>query len=81
MKMPEVLYIQKDCMELDSGLTEREFAHARLAQYMSEAGVLCIPKTARVVGARKNSALQEHVWTAKVKRCIYALRLLTERLS
>ena len=43
MKMPEVLYIQKDCMELDSGLTEREFAHARLAQYMSEAGVLCIP--------------------------------------
>lgn len=45
MKMPEVLYIQKDCMELDSGLTEREFAHARLAQYMSEAGVLCIPET------------------------------------
>ncbi|MGI5173680.1 hypothetical protein H0R92_08780 [Treponema sp. OMZ 840] len=43
INIDDVLRIKNNRLELNSGLSEQEFARSRLAQYMSEEGLLCKP--------------------------------------
>ena len=43
INIDNVLRITNGTLELNSGLSEQEFARSRLAQYMNEEGLLCKP--------------------------------------